>query len=136
MLFVFDENLPPTLCAALNLLEQSNFASPIKVKLMTATELMGRDGATDEELIVGLGKVGGILITQDTGFKKQKHRYNLYKQHGVGVVLYQCPVKDVFWDKVISFVNNWEKIKQHTKNSEIPFGFVIGKSGGVSPLSF
>jgi predicted nuclease of predicted toxin-antitoxin system len=136
MLFVFDENLPALLSQGLNKPEEGNTNSPYKVEVKHAIEVMGYAGAPDEDLIAKIGELNGILITQDRDFKNKKHYFSLYRQHNVGILLYTIQNKDIYWDKVKSFIRNWEDMKKEIKNKQKPFAFSIGKNGGVSPLNF
>lgn len=135
MLFVFDENLPHHLAEGLNKLEEGNTKSPNKVVVKHALEISPK-GSTDEDLIAKIGQLQGILFTQDKDFKNKKHYYSLYKTHNIGIVIYTIQNKDIYWDKVVSFVKNWEEIKHKVCKSEIPFVFNIGKTGGVTTLKF
>lgn len=136
MLFVFDENLSENLSKGLNILEGGNTRSPFRVDVKFAVEIMGAKGASDEELIAKIGELDGILITQDKDFKNKKHYFSLYKEHNVGVILYTIQNKDIYWDKVKSFVKNWEDIKELINGAQKPFAFIIGKNGGVTKYSF
>ncbi|MCB9047444.1 MAG: hypothetical protein H6550_15025 [Chitinophagales bacterium] len=136
MLFVFDENLPQQLCKGLDMLEQANLRSPHKVEAKYAIEVMGKKGAPDEDLIVKVGELDGILITQDKDFRSKKHYFTLYKEYNIGVVLYSLPSKDVYWDKVKSFIKNWEDVKQRISEIEKPFALIISKTGGIQTYDF
>lgn len=136
MLFIFDENLPLQLCNGLHILEKGNLRSPHQSEVKYAIEVMGKQGAPDEDIIVEVGKLKGILITQDKDFKNKKHYFNLYKQHNVGVLLYTIPSKDVYWDKVKSFIRNWEDVKEKISTAKRPFAFIISKTGGVQEYTF
>jgi len=136
MLFIFDENLSETLTNGLHILESGNLRSPHRAELKFAPVVMGRIGASDEEIIPKVGELKGILVTQDRDFINKKHYFTLYKEHKVGIVLYTIANKDVYWDKVKSFVKNWEDIKEKVSTAEPPFVFVISKNGGVLPFNF
>jgi len=136
MIFVFDENLPKNLAEGIDLLERGNVRSPHQSEVIYATTLMGKKGATDEELIEAIGLKGAVLVTQDKDFKNKKHYFALYKAHNVGILLYTMQSKDLYWDKVKSFIKNWEDIKQAVASSKMPFAYSIGRNGGVSPLHF
>lgn len=136
MLFIFDENLSETLTNGLHILEQGNTRSPYRVEVKFVPEIMGGRGAADEEIIPKVGELSGVLITQDKDFKNKKHYFALYDQHKVGVVLYALANKDIYWDKVKSFVKHWEDIKERISKKEPPFVFVIGKNGGITEYQF
>ena len=69
--FVFDENFSKHLAEGLDLLEKSNPGSKIPVNVISAEILMGRRGATDEEIIAAAG-ADGVVITKDKDFKQIK----------------------------------------------------------------
>jgi hypothetical protein len=136
MLFIFDENLSETLTKGLSILEGGNLRSPHKAQVRYAPDIMGGTGASDEDIIPKVGELNGILVTQDRDFINKKHYFTLYREHNIGIVLYTIANKDVYWDKVKSFVKNWEDIKEKVSAATPPFVFVIGKNGGISPFKF
>ena len=88
--------------------------------------------ATDEEIIEVAGKQDGIIITYDLGFKKLKARKRLYKQFGIGVIVFHT-LRDVvhYWDVVRSFVNRWEELKEEIHVKKKPFLMEISLKGFV-----
>ena len=136
MLFIFDENLSENLSDGLKVLEKGNTRSPHKVDVKFAVEIMGKQGASDEDIIPKIGELKGIFITQDKDFINKKHYFTLYKEHNVGIVLYAYGNKMIYWDKVKSFVKNWEDIKEKVSNTQPPFAFIISKNGGISQYTF
>jgi len=131
MLFIFDENLSENLSSGLHTLEKGNTRSPHRADVKFAPEVMGKRGATDEDIIPKVGELKGVLVTQDKDFINKKHYFTLYREHKVGIVLYTISNKDVYWDKVKSFVRNWEDLKEKISETKPPFVLVIGKNGGV-----
>jgi hypothetical protein len=113
----------------LNILEQGNTSSPLQVEFRHITDFLPSD-ATDEQVIEEVGKHQGILVTYDKGFKTIKLRYQLYKQHDIGVIFFHS-FKDVirYWDFVVSFIIKWEKLKQHIVSLHKPFAVEISITG-------
>lgn len=137
MVLVFDEMYPPDLALGINTLEQANDRSSHRVKVKHITDLAGVRGTKDEEVIEIVGKHGAIILTKDNDFRTQKHYYPLYKKHHTGVIFFHSTSKKfVFWDMVVSFINNWERIKEIACTESPPFIYKFGQKGGVQRLEF
>jgi predicted nuclease of predicted toxin-antitoxin system len=134
MLFIFDNNCPPALAKGLNLIEEGNDRSPIKVKVSHVRDFLN-ENATDEEIIKCAGENKGIIITYDKDFKHIKHYYALYRDFKVGVVFYKSGKHMNYWEMVKTFINRWEEMKSNVKDSNLPFAFEVN-SKGVNKLSF
>lgn len=135
MKFLCDENFPVNLVNGINLIEKSNHKSPTFGEIIHTQDLNISD-YTDEEIISIAGTHQAIIITADKDFKHHKHYKELYKQHNVGVLQYKAlNNQDRYWYKVISFVNNWEKIKKMVSETERPFVFQFDMKN-VYPLTF
>ncbi len=105
----------------LSIIEKSNHKSQYKGEIIHTKDLNIGD-YIDEDLIKVAGNQDAIIITQDKDFKHFKHYKELYKQNNVAVVMYRAyNGKDKYWDKVIAFVNQWEKIKKMSAETERPF---------------
>ena len=129
MLFILDANCPKKIAEGLDLLEQGNKRSAIHAKVRHITKLT-IPNAPDEDVIELVGKNKGILITYDKGFKTNKHRYRLYKEHYIGVILFHSFKEAIYyWDIVKSFVSRWEELKTAIKDEQIPFLYEITTSG-------
>jgi len=121
MKFLCDENFPFNLVSGLSTIEKSNHKSLYQGEIVHTQDL-GIRNYSDEEIIEIAGKQNAIIITQDKDFKHFKHYKELYKQHNVGVVVYRAyGGKDKYWDKVIAFVTQWEKIKKLAYDTPKPF---------------
>src|ERR1700722_13757601 len=129
MLFVFDANCPKKLAEGLEILEQGNKRSALFAEVKHVSKLT-LPSAKDEEVVDITSRNKGILITYDTGFKTNKHRYQLYRQKHVGVILFHS-YKEVihYWDIVKSFVNKWEELKEFSSIEQSPFLVEIGIYG-------
>jgi predicted nuclease of predicted toxin-antitoxin system len=136
MHYIFDENYSPKLANGLSILEEGNSRSPFKVRVSHLTDLAGKMGTQDEEVIVIAGKNKGIIITQDSDFKRIKHYHQLYKEHKVGAVYFKSTnSKQSYWGTIEIFVNRWEELKLHVSRSKAPFVIEI-HSKGISPRHF
>lgn len=112
MIFVFDENFSKKLADGLDLLEKSNPGSKIPVDVISAVSLMGKKGATDEDIIRKMGK-SGVLITKDKDFKQIKLLKNVIEPCDAKVLFYKSSSKLIFfWDLLAATVNRWEEIKE------------------------
>ena len=137
MLFVFDENFSKRLAEGLHLLEKSNPASKIPVNVTAAEILMGRRGATDQELYEAVGKQNGVLFTKDKDFKEIKLYESVIKQHRARVLFFKQSKKLIFfWDMLVALVNNWETIKEKLSADAPPYCYEIDKKGTISPRPF
>ncbi len=137
MVLVFDEMYSPDLALGLSILERAKERSPYKVEVKHIEELAGKKGSLDEEVIEIAGKNDGVILTKDNDFRTLKHYYPLYKKHNTGVIFFHSTSKKfVFWDMVVSFINNWERIKEISCNEKPPFIYKIGLTGGVQRMDF
>jgi len=97
MTFYFDENLPPKLAEALELLQEDDPNNQADVK--SIIERFGR-GAPDEEWIPILGKEKATVITHDYQIHRRSDQRELYKKHGLGLVIIRPPSKTglLYWE--------------------------------------
>ena len=120
-----DENLPPQIARGLNILQEpQNAREGIKMEVLSIKDFFG-EGAKDEEWIPEVGRLKGIVITQDYRIQSLKHQRELYKQHGVGILFFSPPSKTGFayWEMVKQVVKQWEEIKSIAKKNKPPFAF-------------
>ncbi|MDQ2719444.1 MAG: hypothetical protein M3Z26_06745 [Bacteroidota bacterium] len=120
-----DENLPPQIARGLHILQQpQNAKEGLKVDVHSIKDFFG-EGSKDEEWIPKVGKMKGIVITQDYRIQSLKHQRELYKQHGVGILFFSPPSKTGFsyWEMVKQVVTRWEKIKGIIKKEKTPFAY-------------
>jgi len=120
-----DENLPPQIARGLNILQQpQSIREGIKVEVISIKDFFG-EGAKDEEWIPEVGKLKGIVITQDYHIQSLKHQRELYKQHGVGILFFSPPSKTGFayWEMVKQVINRWDNIKSIVKKHKPPFAY-------------
>jgi predicted nuclease of predicted toxin-antitoxin system len=137
MLFIFDENFPPEFVRGFSIIEKANKRSAFSVEIIFSTDLIGKQGSSDEELIARAAKKNAVIVTQDTDFKRIKHYKSLLVQHNVGYVYFKVPgAKNHYWDIVKAFVIKWEELKEAIAKSSHPFAFEINKHGAVNKLPF
>jgi hypothetical protein len=133
---LFDENYSPHLIEGLSILEKANYRSLFPANVMDIRVIANKQGATDDEVIEIAGNLGAIIFTQDTDFKKLKHKAPLYKKHNTGVVFFHSAgSKIIFWDTVVNIIKHWEHLKELIANSTPPFVFKVTKLG-VERLNF
>lgn len=120
-----DENLPSQIARGLNILQQpQNIKDGMKIEVHSIKDVFG-EGSKDEDWIPEVGKLQGIVITQDYRIQSLKHQRELYKQHGVGILFFSPPSKTGFayWDIVKQLVTRWDKVKAIIKKNSPPFAF-------------
>jgi hypothetical protein len=120
-----DENLPSQIARGLDVLQQpQNGKDGMKIEVCSIKDCFG-EGAKDEEWIPEVGKLKGIVITQDYRIQSLKHQRELYKQHGVGILFFSPPSKTGFayWEMVKQIVKRWDDIKSIAKKNKTPFAF-------------
>ncbi len=120
-----DENMPPQLARGLNILQlPQNLKDGIKIEVLSIKDHYG-EGAKDEIWIPEVGKVGGIVLTQDYRIQTLRHQRELYKQYGVGILFFSPPSKAGFayWEMVKQVIKRWEEIKGIIRKNKPPFAY-------------
>lgn len=120
-----DENMPPQIARGLNILQQpQNARDEMKIEVLSIKDYFG-EGSKDEEWIPKVGKLNGVVITQDYRIQNLKHQRELYKKHGVGILFFSPPSKTGFayWEMVKQVVKRWEEIKTIIRKNKTPFAF-------------
>jgi len=120
-----DENLPAQIARGLHIIQQpQNAKDGIKFDVISIKDHFG-EGTADEEWIPEVGKLKGIVITQDYRIQSLKHQRELYKQNGVGILFFSPPSSKGFayWEMVKQIMNRWEDIKSIVKKHKTPFAF-------------
>ena len=134
MHLVFDANLPHNLSKGLAILEKGNRNSLHPAIVGHVYDFMPRN-ATDEEIIQKASAEKWIVITQDLGFGRIEHEFQLLKDHEVSVVFFKPPKKGFkYWDMVKVFIDKWEDLKLHIGQSNGLCALSIEKSGSIKPL--
>lgn len=120
-----DENMPPQLAHALNILQQAlNTKENVQIEVLSIKDVFGQ-GALDEEWIPKVGAENGIVITQDFRIQSQRHQRELYMNSGVGILFLNPPSKGGFgyWEMVKKLIHEWEDIKKIVRKNKAPFAF-------------
>jgi hypothetical protein len=120
-----DENLPPQIARGLHILQEPlNEKEKMTVHVHSIKESFGQ-GAADETWIPQIGKVNGIVITQDYRIQTIRHQRELYKQHGVGVFFFSPPSKHgfLYWEMVKQIIERWENMKTIFRKHKTPFAY-------------
>lgn len=114
------------------MLEKSNPGSKIPVDVTSAEALMGRRGATDEELIEAAGS-DGVVITKDKDFKQIKLYAPVIELTGARILFYKHSKKlTYFWDILTATVVRWEEIKERLNKPKPPYVYEFDIRSGVS----
>lgn len=131
MTFIFDENFSKNLAKGLDLLEKSNPGSKIPVNVISAEELMGRRGATDQEIVKAAGS-NAVVFTKDKDFRQIKLYGKIIEQTGVKVLFFKSSSKLIFfWDILTAIVSDWEAIKRVLSNSVPPYVYEYDIRKGI-----
>ncbi len=120
-----DENLPSQLARGLHILQlPQNAKDGMNIEVLSIKDHFG-EGSRDEEWIPQVGKMNGVVITQDYRIQTLKHQRELYKQHGVGILFFSPPSKGGFayWEMVKQVVKRWEEIKTIVRKHKTPFAY-------------
>lgn len=126
MKFYFDENIPEAIARALNELEKG---SDNLVK--STIDIWGR-GIKDPQLIEGLNKEDGILVTND--LKMKRLYYELLKENKVTAFFIVFPSGASFALRYRQIFKIWEKIKETIQREPRPFCCKIQVNGTTTIL--
>jgi hypothetical protein len=126
MKFYIDENLPPNLARALDLLNNydNDGTSVHSIKIEFGV------GVKDEEWIPVVGKEKSVVITRDYNIHQTRQQKTLYEKHGVGIFFLRSPSKKkpyTYWEFVVELVSRWNEIKEKTRKDSLPFAYLITK---------
>ena len=124
--------MPPQLAEGLSILEKPNNEG---VQIFSIQEQFGR-GATDEIWIPQIGKLNGIVITQDFNIQRTKHQYELLKRYKIGIFYLRPPSKTgyTYWEMVEKIIHHWKEIKNLTKKTKPPFAYRIMSRGKIERI--
>jgi len=121
-MYLIDENLNPNIAGALR-----KFAWEVE----SVTEVFGREGVSDDEIIDWLGKTGTVWITQDISAKRQ-YEFQL-KTTGISAVWIKQPKLGLSgWDQFKLMVRVIDQIHEKVKSSHGAIHFWLSKRGGPS----
>ncbi|MBO0937907.1 hypothetical protein J2I47_15220 [Fibrella sp. HMF5335] len=115
-----DENLPPQIAEALNILETHANEG---FEVLAIGKEFGR-GAQDEDWIPKVGAEQGVVITSDYNIQRIRRQRELFQEHGVGIFFFNPPSKTgyTYWEQVEQIVKRWREIKKKCRNKR-PFAF-------------
>jgi hypothetical protein len=127
MKIFIDENLSPFLAKGLHILEQP-MADGFEV--LSIKEVFGK-GIKDEDWIPEVGRLKGVVITQDKNIHRTKPQRDLFEQHGVGVFFISPPKGKgyTYWQMVELLINHWREIKEKCSTKR-PFSFICRPRSG------
>jgi hypothetical protein len=111
MIVYVDENMPPRLAEALNLLQQPLNTKGIGVEVQSIVHAFGR-GTKDEVWIPRAGQQGACILTQDFNIHRIRHQRALCEEHKLGMFFIQPPSKSglLYWDMVKLVIDRWEQL--------------------------
>jgi len=126
-----DENLSEHVADALNNLSKGYFAD---IQVLSTKNVFGK-GATDEEIIPGIGKNRGIWITRDENAYRIEEQYKLCKKYKIGVfILKLSKGKQDHWSMVILLIEYWRDMVELIRTEKRPFGYRLLSNVGLSKL--
>lgn len=134
MKIIFDENFPPQIAKALQILQSAK--SEENVEVLNLTDLYGR-GIEDEYWIPKISEISGIVVTQDIRIQRTRHQRELYEKFGLGVVFLKPPSNKgySYWEQVDKIFSAWTDIKKICRRQPRPFAFIIRpRSKKVEPF--
>ncbi len=108
MIFYFDENIPPQIARAINLLDKNNEIYTVKDKYQ---------GLKDLELIPKLAEEKAVLITFDKNMRKNRAERTALEQNKMIVFFFATQIKD-YWDFVKLNIKIWKKITELVKKTK------------------
>ncbi len=128
MTLYIDENLPPQLAQAFDLLQAPlNRRNNTHIRVRSLAETFER-GVKDEEWIPALGEEPSCVITQDYNIRRTRHQKALCEKYGLGVFYIRPPSKKGFsyWGFVKLLTKHWEEIIRIAEREKRPFSYRIG----------
>jgi len=127
-----DENLPPQLAKGINILEQPNGDG---IKVLSIKETFG-EGSLDEDWIPKIGKLRGIVITQDFNIHRTRSQNELYMKNNLGIFFFKPPSRKGFtyWEMVEHIIKRWTEIKKLSKKTRRPFAFRCSVKGRIQKI--
>ena len=131
MTIYLDENMPPNLAKALDILQESlNNRNNTEIKVVSTIEAFGR-GAKDEEWIPQAGMEEAVVITQDYNINRRKHQRELCEQFNIGMIYFRPPSKALFGylSLVQLIIRHWEAIIKVAVKKTRPFAYKIMSRG-------
>lgn len=124
MKYYFDENFPPQIAKALQILQSPKMEENVEV--LNISDVFGK-GASDEEWIPEIALQEGTVVTQDLNIHQTRNQRELYRSHKLGVVFLKPPSKRgySYWELVEKIFASWFEIKKTTNTAKRPFAYII-----------
>ncbi len=120
MKIFIDENLPPFLARGIHILEQH---LDDDFEVLSIKDVFGK-GVKDEEWIPQVGKMNGVVITQDKNIHRTKPQRDLFERHGIGMFFISPPKNGyTYWQMVEILIKEWKDIKEKCSTKK-PFSFI------------
>lgn len=134
MKIYLDENMPPQLARALNIIQEAlNKQEGTNITVLSTIDEFGR-GAKDEDWIP---KVSGcIVITQDIRIQRTRHQRDLYLENNVGMIFIKSPSKKgmSFWNFTQLLIKRWDEIRKKIKKENFPFAYSCSSNGSLKEI--
>lgn len=134
MKIFLDENLPPQLARALNVLQEAlNHKNGTSIQVVSMVDAFGR-GVKDEDWIPQVSN--GIVITQDFRIQTTRHLRDLYQEYDVCMVFVKAPSKKglSFWDFTKHLIHNWEQIQKIASRPKFPSAYMLNMKNKLDLL--
>ena len=126
----FDENVPSAIASALRELLRGKPDSP---EIFATVEVPGLGPrAEDHKIISHIAREGGILITHDKDFRREKSIMDLLRtsETKIGVFFIKTNKQQKgFWPMALLVINNWRNIQEVIQTVSTPFWYNITSSG-------
>ena len=134
MKIFFDENFPPQIAKALQILQSPRTEEDVEV--YNIADYFGQ-GVSDENWIPEIAKKNGIVITQDLNIHRSRNQKELLKNSGLRIVFFKPPSNKgyTYWEFVENVIKNWNDIKKTSRKNKDPFAYVLRpRSSKLEPL--
>ena len=120
MIFIFDENLPPSITEALAIFQKRlNKRYKTNHKAEHITNLF-KTGTKDPDFIPKIPS-DGILITMDIGQQRKWQEKILIEQEMMNVIYYRSKQNLTYWKLVLLFINSWQDVLEKAESLPKPF---------------
>ena len=120
----FDENFPPQIAKALQILHSGKNREGIKV--LNVSDVYGR-GADDDRWIVEVAKKNGFIVTQDLNIHRSRQQKEIYVNSGCGIIFIKPPSKTgyTYWQFVHRIFCRWNDVVAICKKKKPPFALIL-----------
>lgn len=136
MKIYIDENMPPQLARALNILQEvTNRREGTNHEVLSVVDVFGT-GVKDEDWIPKAGGEKAAIITQDYHIQTTRHQRDLCNQYGLGMFYIRPPSRNgfTFGDMTKLLVKRWDEILKILKKDNPPFSYRCTSKAGFKKL--